>query len=72
MARWYSRVEQKKYREERRAKAQLVADRLTGRLKPFPFFSGTEMQSPIQYGDRAATGVSRMNAMAINKMMGPV
>lgn len=53
MARWYTRAEQRKYRDERRAQAKLVADRLRGKKKVDPdvkdFFGGTQMYTPIQY-----------------------
>jgi len=53
MARWYTRAEQRKYRDERRAQAALVANRLMGKKKVDPdvedFFGGTQMYQPIQY-----------------------
>lgn len=53
MARFYTRAEQRAYREKRRAQAKLVADRLMGKKKVNPnvegFFGGTQMQSPFQY-----------------------
>lgn len=33
MARWYTRAEQRKYRDERQAQAALVANRLMGKRK---------------------------------------
>lgn len=53
MARWYTRAEQRAYRDERRAQAKLVVDRLMGKKKVDPdvenFFGGTQMYTPIQY-----------------------
>lgn len=37
MARKYTRLEQRRYREKRRAQAARVADRLMGRKKNLPF-----------------------------------
>lgn len=53
MGRNYTRDQQIKYKEERRKQASLVADRLLGKKKvdpdPWPAFSGSKMQIPIQY-----------------------
>lgn len=58
MARWYTRAEQRAYRDERRAQAALVANRLMGKKKSSlfspddnvaKFFGGTQMYMPIQY-----------------------
>lgn len=59
MARFYTRAEQRAYREKRRVQAALVADRLMGKKKVDPdvidFFGGTQMISPIRY-----TGYGKM------------
>jgi len=53
MARWYTRAEQRKYRDERRAQAALVANRLMGKKKIDPdvvdYFNGTQRYQSIQY-----------------------
>ena len=55
MARKYTRLEKRRYREKRRAQAARVADRLLGKRKKIidpdveSFFGGSQMQVPIQY-----------------------
>ena len=54
MARKYTRLEQRRYREKRRAQAARVADRLMGKKKKVDpdvksFFGGATMQNPFQY-----------------------
>lgn len=76
MARWYTRAEQRKYRDERRAQAKLVADRLMGKKKIYPdagdYFDGTQMYQPIQYAgiSRNTTAANRMTNFIISGMEG--
>jgi hypothetical protein len=54
MPRKYTRLEQRRYREKRRAQAARVAERLMGRKKKVDpdvesFFGGATMQMPFQY-----------------------
>jgi len=56
MARWYTRSQQRKYREERRKQAALVADRLLGKKTIDPDVeawawpnAGSQAMSPYLY-----------------------